>query len=303
MPDGGEVVVTANNLPRGAPRPAAMRAGDFVVFAVTDAGCGMTPEVLARATDPLFSTKPPGQGTGLGLPMVQGFALAAAGYLSIASQPGKGTRVELYLPRSEDGPTPSQVPGADPEHLPQGSAAPAGTVMLVDDDDLIRTPIANVLRDRGYRVVESSSAEVALALLHTVPRLALVVADPVLPGADGAELVQRLRLERPGLPALFIAGHALTDSPLPGVHLLTKPDPRPALRRHPPGPGRTRRLFQRGGGTPVRIRYPADGGTPLFHRGGTLPCQCGLFGTHRARPGGRQAGYRVFLCRGFRRRG
>ena len=229
MPEGGEVVVTADNLPLGAPRPAAVGAGDFVVFAVSDSGCGMTPEVLGRATDPLFSTKPPDRGTGLGLPMVQGFALASAGSLSIASEPGIGTRVELYLPRSEDRPAPAQVQPADRECLTPSAAAPAGTVMLVDDDDLIRTPIACILRDQGYRVVESSSAEVALALLHTVPRLALVVADLVLPGADGAELVRRLRLERPGLPALLITGHELTDSPLPGVPLLAKPITREQL--------------------------------------------------------------------------
>jgi signal transduction histidine kinase/CheY-like chemotaxis protein len=225
MPDGGELIVSAFNLPQGAPRPAGVADWDLVVFSVADDGCGMTPEVLARATDPLFSTKPPGQGTGLGLSMVQGFALASSGHLTIASEPGQGTRVELYLPRSDG--LADSVPGPGPalgSQSPTRQSLPtAATVMLVDDDDLMRPALAAMLRGQGYRVVESCSAEVALALLHTIPSLTLVVADVVLPGADGATLVQRLRQERPGLPALFIAGHALRDSPLTGVPLLRKP--------------------------------------------------------------------------------
>jgi len=221
----GEILVTVDNLPRGAPRPASVPDGEFVVFSVIDNGCGMTAAVLARATEPLFSTKPPDRGTGLGLSMVQGFALDCTGHLAIASTPGAGTRVDLFVPRSTTDGTGDaaadavgNVLGAAPAHRPT-----VGTLLLVEDDDLLRPTLAGNLREAGYEVVESSSAEVALALLHTLPRLALVLADLVLPGLDGPTLVQRLRLERPGLPAVLIAGDDLPGPPLPGVALLTKP--------------------------------------------------------------------------------
>ena len=102
LPDGGEISVEVNNLPQGASRPQAVPDGDFVVFCVNDNGAGMTPKALAEATAPFFSTSAPAQERGLGLPLVQGFAHANAGYLHIDSQPGAGTRVALYLPRSED---------------------------------------------------------------------------------------------------------------------------------------------------------------------------------------------------------
>ena len=112
LPDGGEISVVVNNLPQGAPRPQAVPDGDFVVFCVIDNGAGMTSQVLAQATAPFFSTLAPAQERGLGLPLVQGFAHANGGHLYIDSQPGAGTRVALYLPRSEDA-TPSAPRATD----------------------------------------------------------------------------------------------------------------------------------------------------------------------------------------------
>lgn len=221
----GEILVTVDNLPRGAPRPASVPEGDFVVFSVIDNGCGMSAAVLARATEPLFSTKPPDRGTGLGLSMVQGFALDCTGHLAIASTPGAGTRVAIYVPRGTGNGTANatgDAAGAAPGAAPAPRSA-GGTLLLVEDDDLLRPTLAGNLREAGYEVVESSSAEVALALLHTLPRLALVVADLVLPGLDGPTLVQRLRLERPGLPAVLMTGDDLPGPPLSEVALLTKP--------------------------------------------------------------------------------
>jgi signal transduction histidine kinase/CheY-like chemotaxis protein len=252
LPAGGEAIAAVFNLPRGAPRPGEIPDGDFVVFSVSDSGCGMSPDVVARSTDPLFSTKPRGEGTGLGLAMVRDFARSSGGYLHIVSAPGCGTRVELYLPRCLDSerleaascsavPTSVSASGAGSRRKARAAsgqgathdtAAPIGTLMLVDGDDLARASLTVSLRAVGWEVVESTSAEVALALLHTRPRLDLLVTDLDLPGgSDGLVLVRRLRLERPGLPAVLLtARSAPAGASLAGVPLVEKSLDRDALQ-------------------------------------------------------------------------
>jgi signal transduction histidine kinase/CheY-like chemotaxis protein len=219
MPSGGGLTLQVANLPRGAARPAALPDGDFVAFSVLDTGSGMSPEVLARAMEPLFSTKGLSQGTGLGLHMVDAFARTSGGHVQLTSSPGAGTRVDLYLPRSEG----AGLLAPGPATSAPSPTMPAAAILLVVKDALLGPALAGFLREQGHQVRECPGAEAALVLIHTLPRLTLVIAETDLPGMDGAALILNLRQERPGLPALLIGGDRLSHSPLPGVPLLHRP--------------------------------------------------------------------------------
>jgi len=220
MPKGGTLTIAARNL--GATElPAQLPPGEYMAITVRDSGDGMSPEVLARATEPFFTTKPPGKGTGLGLAMVHSFAEQSGGCLRIMSRPGSGTTGEIVLPRAAL----TSLGGLD------GAASPAAsdralhgnaTILLVEDDELVRPMTAGLLRDFGYDVVEAASAEAAVALAYTVKQLDLVVTDVAMPGADGPTLAARLRAERPALPVLFVTGHLLGPA-LAGEAVLRKP--------------------------------------------------------------------------------
>ncbi|MGI4952994.1 MAG: ATP-binding protein [Janthinobacterium lividum] len=193
--------------------------GDYVVITVRDTGQGMPPDVLARATDAFFTTKPEGQGTGLGLAMVSGFASRSGGGIHIESEPGAGTAVDIVIPRApidgEADPV-AGAPGPDPGL--HGDA----TLLLVDDDDQFRQITAAFLRELGYHVLEAANAETASALAHTLPRLDLLLTDEDMPGATGRTLVGRLRADWPGLPVQFLTGSA-PDARLVGEAVLRKP--------------------------------------------------------------------------------
>lgn len=214
MPDGGELEITARN------HPADQRTGsrEGIIISVRDSGVGMTPEVVARASEPFFTTKPRGRGTGLGLASAHALTAQSGGKLRILSAVGAGTTIELYLPRA-------QISAHGDEALPDsGSAPPEGgaTILLVDDDDSLRALTAHLLRDLGYAVIEAQSAETAIALAHLTDTLDLVVTDIMMPGDSGPVLRARLRLDRPNLPVLFISGDRHDTVP-DGERLLGKP--------------------------------------------------------------------------------
>ena len=215
MPDGGRIVITARNLPAEAV-PAGLSPGDYVGIAVRDAGAGMTPEVLAKAAEPFFTTKPAGHGTGLGLAMVHRFATGSGGGLRIDSRAGEGTVVEVILPRAQV--CAALEPVAD---QPGQARHDGGTILLVDDDEHLRPVMAATLRDLGYDVVEARSAEAAFAAAHTMTRLDLLVTDVAMPGRGGPALAVQLRAERPDLSVLFVTGNA--GPGLPGKSVLRKP--------------------------------------------------------------------------------
>ncbi len=236
MPDGGRLVIaTANRVvDERLARQRDLPAGDYLALSVGDSGVGMTPDVLALACDPFFTTKPVGAGTGLGLSMVYGFVRQSGGQIHIASEPGAGTMVSLYLPRHHGG------RDTDADEVPAPRQAPAGdggTVLVVDDEAAVRMLVAEVLGDLGYDVIEAADAVAALPVLRGGRRIDLLVTDVGLPGGmNGRQLADAARVLRPGLKVLFITGyaeHAVTgaDQPHAGMQVLAKPFAIEALAR------------------------------------------------------------------------
>lgn len=218
MPEGGRLSIAIRNAQADAPRPPGLPPGDHVVLTVQDTGAGMPAEVLARATEPFFTTKEAGRGTGLGLAMVHGFAAQSGGALRIHSTPGEGTRVEIWLPRAAA----RMAQPARTEPAADTGLHGDATVLVVDDDDHVRPVTSGFLRDLGYTVIEAANAEAAEVLAHTAGSVDLVITDVVMPGAAGPVLAARLRAEWPGLPVLFMTGHA-DRFRLEGEAVLAKP--------------------------------------------------------------------------------
>jgi CheY-like chemotaxis protein len=178
----------------------------------------MDEATLARAVEPFFSTKGIGKGTGLGLSMVHGLTSQLGGGLTIASSPGKGTSVDLWLPIS-----PFAAEENEPTTDPTSAPRTRGTALLVDDEDLVRMSTADMLMDLGYEVVEAPSAEEALRLVGEGLRPDLVVTDHLMPGMSGVDLARDLRSRQPDLPMLIVSGYAEVEGLAPGFPRLTKP--------------------------------------------------------------------------------
>ncbi len=228
MPDGGRLTLeTANK--RIDDRAAVthnLTAGQYVSLCVTDTGTGMTPEVIARIFDPFFTTKPLGEGTGLGLSMVYGFTRQSGGEVRVYSELGKGTTMCLYLPRHT-----GEAAADDPASTPAASASVGNneTVLVIDDEPLLRMLIAEVLADEGYNVVEAHDGPSGLKILQSSEPINLLITDVGLPGGmNGRQVAEAGRALRPGLKMLFITGYA-ENSVLgnklvePGMKVLTKP--------------------------------------------------------------------------------
>ena len=205
MPNGGTITIRAKNAP--AVRDGEL-SGDFVVVTVEDSGTGMSADVLTRIFEPFFTTKKIGEGSGLGLPQVYGFAQQSGGAVRVASTIGRGTTVTLFLPRTDE----------LPMHLKSGATGDAGgarrpalvgSVLLVEDDDEVATLVTEMLQELGYRVTRTASAESALGALANERQVDLVLSDIMMPGAmNGLGLVKELKLRRPGLPVLLTSGYA-----------------------------------------------------------------------------------------------
>ncbi|MDR7049005.1 PAS domain S-box-containing protein [Duganella sp. 3397] len=215
-----------------AQRHADVQPGQYVLIAVTDTGCGMPPEVLGQAFDPFFSTKPEGQGTGLGLSMVFGFVKQSGGHVNIYSEVGSGTTVKLYLPRCLEE---EDACVAEPE----AGAVVGGneTVLVVEDDEGVRETAVELLRQLGYSVLKAADATAALSILDSGIGIDLLFTDVVMPGPlRSTDLVRLARQKTPGLAVLYTSGYAenaiVHGGRLePGVQLLGKPYSREALAR------------------------------------------------------------------------
>jgi PAS domain S-box-containing protein len=218
MPEGGTLTVSAAVEEVDARRQwVDLTPGTYVRISITDTGIGMDEATRARAIDPFFSTKGIGKGTGLGLSMVHGLVSQLGGGLTIESTPDAGTTIGLWLRISE-----TEAEADAVEAIPE-TAQERGTVLLVDDEALVRMAAADMLNDLGYAVVEARSAEDALRLVNEGLVPDLVVTDHLMPGRSGVDLARDLRQRRPDLPVLIASGYAEMDSIAPDLPRLGKP--------------------------------------------------------------------------------
>ncbi len=227
MPDGGQLTIETGNRmldERGAREPG-LSAGAYVWLGVSDTGTGMTKDVVARAFDPFYTTKPTGQGTGLGLSMVYGFAGQSGGTAKIHSEVGKGTTISLYLPRFVG----KHVDDETLETTVAPRAAERETILVVDDEPLVRMVAVETLEELGYEIIEAGDGPTAMAVLRTRTDIDLLLTDVGLPnGMNGRQLADAMRGTLPGLKVLFITGYAenavLNFGHLDrGMQVLTKP--------------------------------------------------------------------------------
>ena len=202
MPSGGKITICTRNVAKVPPALASeLEPGEYVCISVHDDGPGMPPEVLAHAFEPFFTTKSHGKGTGLGLAQLYGFAKQSGGAARIESELGKGTSVSIFLPRTHD--------KATRELLARHDSRDAGRarILLVDDDDDVRTITSDMIAELGYSVIAVGSGDEALARLRR-ERFDLMVTDVLMPGMNGVELARNVRKLNERLPVLFSSGYA-----------------------------------------------------------------------------------------------
>ena len=227
MPRGGALTLETGTAELGtgamtAPHGVSVRAGRYVLLAVSDTGHGMDQETLSHIFEPFFTTKGVGQGTGLGLATVYGIIKQSEGYVWAYSEPGRGTTIRIYLPLAVE------REEVTDERRPAIPASGGQVVLVVEDDAQVRAIAARALGEAGYRVVEAESGARAVELLGNGTRPALVLADVVMPGMNGPEVAGRVAQMAPGTPVLFTSGY--TDGEIlrrgllePGVAFLAKP--------------------------------------------------------------------------------
>jgi PAS domain S-box-containing protein len=226
MPHGGSVTIETSNkvINEAEAKTREVRAGEYVRLVVRDTGEGMSPEVQTRIFDPFFTTKPIGKGTGLGLSMVYGFVRQSEGSVAVESELGKGTAIEICMPRYYgaldddpvvEAPQPGEREGTDE------------VVLVVEDEAVVRLLVVEVLKELGYRALEAENGESALRILQSNQRIDLLIADLGLPDIDGRELADTGMGRRKGLKVLFMTGYAEKAASssflLKGMQIITKP--------------------------------------------------------------------------------
>jgi len=225
---GGELTIETANAEIDATSNAAQDAvtpGQYVVVSVSDSGEGMSPEIIARAFEPFFSTKDVGKGTGLGLSTIFGFVKQSNGHIGVSSEVGTGTTIKLYLPRAPDASAADMPAACAPHTEPHGME----TILLVEDDELVRTHVEALLRHLGYEVVSAQNGVAALAIIERGDKFDVLFTDMVMPGGmSGRDLVEKAGTLRPNLKVLYTSGYtenaAVNNGQLdPGVQFLHKP--------------------------------------------------------------------------------
>ncbi|MDA9545432.1 MULTISPECIES: ATP-binding protein [Bradyrhizobium] len=222
MPNGGTIVVRGENLPGFN---HGQIAGDYVRLSVIDTGVGMSPEILARVFEPFFTTKDVGKGSGLGLAQVHGFATQSRGTVRIQSEVGRGTSIELYLPRSYE------LPSSERHLIDLTRVRPKksnqGEILLVEDDDEVAALVSEMLGQLGYNVTRAASAAAALGALADGRSVDVVFSDIMMPGGmNGVELAREIRNRRSDIPVLLTSGYSEAsahEADAAGIQILAKP--------------------------------------------------------------------------------
>jgi CheY-like chemotaxis protein len=223
MPDGGSIEIRVAQ--QQVTNDPALQPGQYLKVSVIDTGSGMTPDVLQRAVEPFFSSKPLGKGTGLGLSMVHGLAVQLGGALQLTSTMGKGTTATLVLPIA------TSAPEAESEAPSVHKVNRSAVILFVDDDPLIAMSTTEMLEDLGHRVIGVNSGLHALDILKSGQRIDLMMTDHVMPGMTGVELARASREMRPTLPILLATGYAeLPDGAQLDLPRLAKPYHQDQLR-------------------------------------------------------------------------
>ena len=206
MPAGGEVVIAITHERRSAPLAADVPPGPFVVLRVSDQGAGMDAATVSKLFEPFFTTKGVGQGTGLGLAMVHGIVKQNGGHVEVESAPGHGTTFRIYLPASEP---PVAKPAPIVDDQPQFARTDEQVILVVDDEDGVRSVICRGLRQKGYRVLEAPDGLTAVALAERFRgQIHLLLSDVVMPGMQGKQVAEQILAARPATKILFMTGHS-----------------------------------------------------------------------------------------------
>jgi len=232
----GTVTIEASNIvltdEEGNASKPALPAGQYVLFALSDTGSGMTPEVMEHAFEPFFTTKAEGEGTGLGLSMAYGFVKQSGGHIRLSSEVGSGTTVRIFLPRSYE--HEAAVPAERPDEELVGGKE---TILVVEDDADVQTTVVAILTELGYHVLKASDAQAGLKVLQSGVSVDLLFTDVIMPGPlRSPELAKQAKLMHPDIAVLFTSGYTRNAIDQggnldPGVHLLSKPYRRDQLAR------------------------------------------------------------------------
>jgi signal transduction histidine kinase/DNA-binding response OmpR family regulator len=219
MAGGGQIRLTLDEVQIGLTADDSLAAGMYIRLSVTDTGTGMDEATLQRAIEPFFTTKGQGEGTGLGLSMVHGLAAQSGGALKIRSKVGKGTTAELWLPVADGK---AETRGDADDELPQQPRR--ASILIVDDENLVRSATAEMLREMGHSVIEAATGAAALERINSREEIDLLITDYLMPGIRGSELAEDAQNIRPGLPVLLLTGYAnLAKGEAAGLPRLSKP--------------------------------------------------------------------------------
>jgi two-component system cell cycle sensor histidine kinase/response regulator CckA len=229
-PEGGAVTIRTANVTFSVPQPIGtghMPAGQYVLIEVIDTGSGIAKENLTKIFEPFFTTKPVGQGTGLGLSTVYGVVKQTGGFITVDSELGKGTIFRVYLPRYTA--VAAAETSDDPERSTPRDVTGQDTILLVEDEDAVRSFAARALRMRGYTVLDAASGEAGLEIVRShAGSIDLLITDVVMPNMDGPTLVRAARQLRPEMRIIFMSGYAedafrRNEEKAEDLHFLPKP--------------------------------------------------------------------------------
>ena len=209
MPEGGNLTIEIDNVDQATACDIPdLNQADYIRIKISDTGIGMSKDNLDRVFDPFFTTKPMGKGTGLGLSMVFGFAKQSGGHVTIDSKPGKGTTVELYLPRS------LQAPKEIVSIKSDTCRSSGETILVVEDNPQLRTLLISLLNDMGFKTLEAEDGPSALAVIKENTDIEVLLTDIMLPnGILGPELVSIVNKSDPGIKTMYISGYSQSNGP------------------------------------------------------------------------------------------